>query len=47
VKSAEVISQPLNTRADADLQGGISITGGKETAKFEVRIVMELQRESA
>jgi len=45
VKSAEVVSQPLNTRTDADIQGGIATSAQKETAKFEIRIVTELKHE--
>ncbi|VAW82842.1 hypothetical protein MNBD_GAMMA13-1149 [hydrothermal vent metagenome] len=47
VKSADIISEPLNTRTDAALQGGITTEGDKESAPFELRIVMELRRESA
>lgn len=47
IKSAEVISNPLNTRTDADLQGSIATKGDEESARFELRIVMELNHESA
>jgi len=43
VRSAKVISEPLNTRADSDLRGGIATKGDRETAKFELRIVLELE----
>ncbi len=47
VKSANVVSEPLNTRTDAALQGSIAAEGDKESASFELRIVMELRHESA
>lgn len=45
VRSATVVSAPLNTRADTDLQGGIATRGDKESAKFELRVVMEIEHE--
>ena len=47
VLRADVIHEPLNTRTDADLQGGIATRGDNETAEFELRIVMELGHEPA
>jgi hypothetical protein len=46
VRAAEVVTKPLNTRTDADLQGGIAAKGDKETATFQLRIVTELKHES-
>lgn len=46
VKSAEVVSKPLNTRTDADLQGSISRKGENEVATFKLRVVMELKHET-
>jgi hypothetical protein len=45
VLMAEVVRKPLNTRADNNLQGGMSVNGDRELAEFELRIVLELGRE--
>ncbi|MFZ0469634.1 MAG: hypothetical protein WAL92_12010 [Thiogranum sp.] len=47
VLRADVVHEPLNTRTDSNLQGGIATRGDTETAEFELRIVMELGHEPA
>ena len=45
VVRADVLREPLNTRTDASLQGGIAMPGDTEAAEFELRIVLELGHE--
>jgi hypothetical protein len=45
VHAAEVIRSPLDTRADSNLQGGMALNDERETAEFELRIVLELKHE--
>lgn len=45
VLAVKIVRKPLNTRADNNLQGAMDTNGNRETAEFELRIVMDLHHE--
>ncbi len=46
VHNAQVVNKPLNTRTDSELNGALKQKGGYETARFELRVVMEVKHGS-
>jgi hypothetical protein len=46
VHNAQVVNKPLNTRTDSELNGALKQKGGHETARFELRVVMEVKHGS-
>lgn len=46
VHDAQVVNKPLNTRTDSELHGVLNKEGRRETAGFELRLVMEVKHGS-
>ncbi len=46
IHKAQVINKPLNTRTDSELHGALNEQGRRETARFELRLVMEVKHGS-
>jgi len=46
VVESRIVRNPLETRADAALQGSVTKNGDDESAEFELRIVLELKDET-
>lgn len=42
---ADIVREPLDTRTDANLQGGLATPGDTEATDFELRIVLDLHHE--
>ena len=46
VRDVSIVKKPLNTRTDSELQGALNNKEHRETARFRIRLVMEIAHES-
>lgn len=46
VRDVSIVKKPLNTRTDSELQGALNNEEHRETARFRIRLVMEIAHES-